>query len=197
MSEIIDQLAYLSAIPAPDDIQVRSEQRSRWMWATVTQVSPLRVRLDGQSQSLDMTPVSLVGGLQVNRRVRVQLVEKQLIVTGVAVTDAGWVDVPLQPGFSSRGGAYTPQVRRDAAGMVTWRGHMSSAGFSGTDPVAFATIPPGFVPDMEVRFLAWQTNRTYILGGWIAVGSGLVNLQMPDGPPNTHFSLIMQPWQAA
>lgn len=193
---VIDQLAYLSAIPAPDDIQTRPEQRARWMWATVTQVSPLRVRLDGQSQALDMTPISLVDGLRINRRVRVQLVEKQLIVTGVAASDAGWVDVPLMSGFSSRGAAYTPQVRKDSAGMVTWRGHMSNSGFSGTGSTAFADIPAGYEPEMEVRFLAWQTNRSYVLGGWIST-SGSVNLQMPDGPPATHFALIMQPWQAA
>ena len=85
MSDFIDSLAYLSALPPPEDLQVRRAQRAQWMWATVTQVSPLRVRLDGESQALDMTPVSLVGmPLIVNDRVWCQLIEKQLVVHGTS-----------------------------------------------------------------------------------------------------------------
>jgi hypothetical protein len=44
---------------------------SRWEWATVTQVSPLRIRLDGQASALPITPEDDVGGLAVDDRVRV------------------------------------------------------------------------------------------------------------------------------
>ena len=194
---VIDQLAYLSAIPAPDDIQVRSEQRSRWMWATVTQVSPLRVRLDGQSQSLDMTPISLVGGLRVNRRVRVQLVEKQLIVTGASSTDFGWTDCAIMSGFEARGVDYRPQVRRTDDGMVHFRGQMQPTGFTANATTQFMTIPAGFRPEVEVRFVAYATYRARTWGGWISVGSGVAQLQTPEAAPDVHFSLIVQPWQAA
>jgi len=42
-------------------------------WATVTQASPLRVQLDGDPGALSLTPDTLVYGLQVNDRVRVEL----------------------------------------------------------------------------------------------------------------------------
>ena len=41
-------------------------------WATVTDDSPLRIQIDGESDSLDFTPDTLVGGLQVDDRVWVE-----------------------------------------------------------------------------------------------------------------------------
>lgn len=38
-------------------------------WATVTQISPLRIKLDGESVALPFTPDTLVGSLAVNDRV--------------------------------------------------------------------------------------------------------------------------------
>lgn len=43
-------------------------------WAVVTQASPLRIKLDGESTALPFTPDSLVKGLLVGDRVRVMLV---------------------------------------------------------------------------------------------------------------------------
>jgi len=42
-------------------------------WATVTQVSPLRIKIDGESAALPFTPTTLVAGLVVNDRVWVAL----------------------------------------------------------------------------------------------------------------------------
>ena len=53
-------------IPAPDI--------SVWSWATVTDDSPLRVKLDGESAALPVTPDTLVAGLAIADRVWVQLV---------------------------------------------------------------------------------------------------------------------------
>jgi hypothetical protein len=47
---------------------------STWSWATVTAISPLRVKLDGESTALAVTPDALVSALAVNDRVWVQLV---------------------------------------------------------------------------------------------------------------------------
>lgn len=68
---------------------------SMWSWATVTQASPLRVKLDGEDDPLDITPDSLVGGLAVGQRVWVQLVTnpnpahtyRRLVVLGAAVSE--------------------------------------------------------------------------------------------------------------
>lgn len=47
---------------------------SQWSWATVTATGPLRIKLDGESTALAITPDTLVSGLAVNNRVWVQLV---------------------------------------------------------------------------------------------------------------------------
>lgn len=59
-------------------------------WATVTQASPLRIKLDGETSALPFTPITLVAPLFVNDRVRVALStntdpatkSRRVIVTG-------------------------------------------------------------------------------------------------------------------
>ena len=58
-------------------------------WATVTQTSPLRVRLDGEATALSVTPDSLTGPLAVGARVWVQLVG-QGVVHGAMGGGGAW-----------------------------------------------------------------------------------------------------------
>lgn len=71
-------------------------------WATVTSVSPLRIKFDDQSQPLAATPGRLVSGLMVGDRVDVRHRNPgQPLITGVAGGgDTGWVDMPLAAGFT-------------------------------------------------------------------------------------------------
>ena len=54
-----------------------------WTWATVTQASPLRIKVDGDTSELDATTDDLVGSLAVFDRVRVHLHADGIIVTGI------------------------------------------------------------------------------------------------------------------
>lgn len=71
----------------------RAPDISIWSWATVTDDSPLRVKLDGESAALDVTPDTLVASLAVSDRVWVQLVtnanparrHRRLVIIGKAV----------------------------------------------------------------------------------------------------------------
>ena len=54
-----------------------------WTWATVTQASPLRIKVDGDTSALDATTGDLVGSLAVDDRVRVHLHSDGIIVTGI------------------------------------------------------------------------------------------------------------------
>ena len=54
-----------------------------WTWATVTAVSPLRIKVDGDTTALDATTDNLVGSLAVFDRVRVHLHSDGIIVTGI------------------------------------------------------------------------------------------------------------------
>jgi len=54
-----------------------------WTWATVTQATPLRIKVDGDTTPLDATTGDLVGSLAVDDRVRVHLHSDGIIVTGI------------------------------------------------------------------------------------------------------------------
>lgn len=55
---------------------------STFTWATVTQVSPLRVQIDGDAAPIPATPVTLASPLAVGDRVRCELENNRLIVHG-------------------------------------------------------------------------------------------------------------------
>jgi len=57
-----------------------------FVWATVTAVSPLRVRLDGDTTALAFTPDSLVDplSLAVGSRVRCEISERRVVIHGTA-----------------------------------------------------------------------------------------------------------------
>jgi len=55
-----------------------------WTWATVTQASPLRIRMDGEATALAITPDTLAGGLVVDDRVMVLVLGRRLTVLGRA-----------------------------------------------------------------------------------------------------------------
>ncbi|MGV3564220.1 MAG: hypothetical protein ACO1ON_13160 [Nocardioides sp.] len=75
------ELLLPSAPPPPDP----------WQWATVTQASPLRVRLDGEPNPLPVTPESLVQGLVVGQRVWCQIRGRRVVVHGTPDTPP-WLD---------------------------------------------------------------------------------------------------------
>ena len=60
-----------------------AERGDSWRWATVTQVSPLRVRFDGEAAPLNITPDTLTV-VTVADRVWCQLVGRRVVVHGVA-----------------------------------------------------------------------------------------------------------------
>lgn len=51
-----------------------------WTWATVTDDSPLRIRLDGDADPLDITPECLYDNPTVGQRVWVQMYNRRVIV---------------------------------------------------------------------------------------------------------------------
>ena len=61
-----------------------------WTWATVTQASPLRIKVDGDTSALDATTGDLVGSLAVSDRVRVHLHSDGIIVTGIQGGQTGF-----------------------------------------------------------------------------------------------------------
>lgn len=65
----------------------------QWRWATVTATAPLRIRLDGETDPLDITPDNTFGPVAVGDRVWTQQTGRRILVTGKAngltLPDAG------------------------------------------------------------------------------------------------------------
>jgi hypothetical protein len=139
-------------------------------WGTVTQESPLRVRLDGDVSEIDATPYSLVAALSVGQRVWVQLWRRRVLVLGAASTGAlsspVWTTLSYATGCQSPGFGHTPAYRI-VGGLVFTRGTVgkSSGSFADGDPLV--VIPPeayagatvyGIVPGSGNRYANTQLS---------------------------------------
>ncbi len=87
--------------------QLQAAQRGtpHFEWGTITSVAPLAVQLDGDPGPLLGTPSTLVSGLRVNDRVRVEIQNRQVTIHGRAaasVGDTGWTTLTIS-GTSSGG----------------------------------------------------------------------------------------------
>jgi len=111
-----------------------------WTWATVTQATPLRIKVDGDTSELDATTDNLVGSLAVDDRVRVHLHSDGIIVTGI----------------QGGGNRSNPNLLINSNFMVNQRGYVSGTdlalnayGFdrwkasTATSRMTFTTAPQG------------------------------------------------------
>lgn len=61
----------------------QSDEKNDWLWATVATTNPLTVRLDGDDDPLELTPVNLAGKLSVGNRVWAQMAGKRVVILGL------------------------------------------------------------------------------------------------------------------
>ena len=139
-----------------------------WTWATVTQASPLRIKVDGDTSALDATTDNLVGSLAVDDRVRVHLHADGIIVTG------------LQGGA----GGGTPEATAATADTLALRdgdGQLKAAdGVADDDVATVAQLPnpnllinSNFVVNQEGTATGATIDaNAYILDGWKCTSSG-------------------------
>ena len=66
------------------DVSKRVDAKPDFRWAVVTSVSPLRIRFDASETDLAGTPDSLVSGLSVDDRVRVEVQNNRATIVGAA-----------------------------------------------------------------------------------------------------------------
>ena len=73
---VLPETTATDAQPAP------TPPRTRHRWCTVTQASPLRVRLDGEASPLPVAPWGRTSGLSVGDRLWAQITGRQVVVLG-------------------------------------------------------------------------------------------------------------------
>lgn len=127
----------------------------RWEWATVTTEVPLRVTLDTETVEVDASPTPLVAGLQVGDRVRVQIVDRRLIVFGRAYG----VDAP--PAGMMQAGQASLTLYTDNTTSVSFSPAFTAA------PRVFVT----FVTDTETAVISASVQSVTTSGATIRIRS--------------------------
>jgi hypothetical protein len=136
-----------------------------YRWATVTAVSPLTIRLDGEDIPLPMVPESLVdpSRLSVSQRVWVQLFGRRVLILG-----------------ASQGGAVLTPVS-GAAGDWTVGGHLVGTGIpwamaAGSFGMTPAAAPGGMTADVTFPTGRFTQAPIVVLGpvsnGYLAASAG-------------------------
>lgn len=118
--------------------------RDSWAWATVTQVSPLRVRMDGEASALGITPGLRGGTVAVGDRVWCQRSSGQLVAFAGPI-DTGWIGLTLASGYVAASRA--TQYRR-IGNAVRLRGGIrpTSGNFPTSGVVTLANLPAAIRP---------------------------------------------------
>lgn len=94
MTDYAEQLAWAAAGAGAETSDASVGNKPQTIvkrWATVTQLSPLRIRLDGDTVALPFAPDSLVDLTAVNQRVWVEIVGKYVVITGAQRLQTEWI----------------------------------------------------------------------------------------------------------
>ena len=133
-------------------------------WATVTGVSPLAIRLDGDTSALALIPDSLVdpASLTVGDRVRVELSLRKVVVHGKFLgstgPDTGDVPIVLNTGWTAVSGTPTPTYRV-RHGVVSFNARVSAA--SGVGDATMFVLPTGARPSEQLALQVYGDAGTW------------------------------------
>jgi len=139
-------------------------ESSSWRWGTVTQLSPLRVRLDGDSSALSVTPDLLTSRVAGGSRVLVQIVGRRAIVHGPEGLYDAWI-------------SYTPILRAGGTAL----GYGSAGSATGAYKITDGSV------------CHWRASIGYS-GTGVSAGSGQYDLLLPPVSPAGGFPIVGQGW---
>lgn len=186
--------------PVPQQPPGSTGKPSRYCWAWVTNLDPLRIQLDnGSADPMPITPKSIIAptAMQWMSKVWVQLgatSTSPAVILGISGGRMPWVDVPMLNGFSERPG-FTPQVLLDSNGLVNFRGQMSNGGMAGlSSDTALMALPDGYAPAAEQRWIGESTAGEPMLGYFATDGQMYVKAGSHPAP-TTHWCIIVAPWE--
>ena len=137
-------------IPArPPEVQLKPR------WGTITALSPLRVKLDGDDTAVPVTPASLAPNLELGARVWTMLAGRQIIILGVW----GGVPFPVPDKVTrlARSSDFDPGVLTWSA--VPWQTEVMDEANAWTagDPSKLY-VPAGVTKARLTLYTAWTTT---------------------------------------
>jgi len=148
-------------------------------WGTVTQASPLRVRLDGDADPLPFTPATTVRGLRPGNRV--VCVEQHRRITVITHADTGWVALTPAAGFSG-------EIRyRVSAGLVAVEYDLTGSVPTGFTTLAASAIPSALRPTGNRRGVGYLAGG-YAATSYVLASSGILTVAQQSGAARTNPS---------
>ena len=151
------------------------------VWATVTAISPVRIKLDGETNPLPFTPDSLVANLNVNDRVLVMLLTNTNPATRsrrvVILGESGPVDPLLSRvvALEATDAAMDAGVGRGMRMAVSaGGGNLTSSAGAGTAAASESSLFTAWTTG--TNSMTWQDQRLYRVDGSIQVSNNLAGL---------------------
>lgn len=155
-------------------------EQDGWWWGTVTSVSPLRVRRDGEDDPLPITPDAMTDGLQVDDRVRCHRSGSALVIQGRS-TRAGLVPAHTHPWADIGDGAPLP-VGLGGTAATTSAGARDALGAASAGDLTALTERVGAL-ETPARGAGFRSGS-----GTFASGSmtSILAVTVPVGPTGTY-----------
>ena len=165
-----------------------------WTWATVTQATPLRIKVDGDTSALDATTDNLVGSLAVFDRVRVHLHSDGIIVTGLQGGQTRFAN-PLLFSWVGAAEASESVLKTDVGAEVRRNLHRNPRALTTvTDGNRHVAISSG---DTEAPNYTWGGRNDWL---FLARGTGIgtfrtsvLEASLIDGDAYTVSALVANP----
>lgn len=88
-------------------------------WATVTQVSPLRVKVDGEGSALGITPDLIIPAVLLNDRVLLQVINRRLCVVGRVATNMDLSGYVRAIRSNNAQGSFAAAITNDSVDRLT------------------------------------------------------------------------------
>ena len=132
------------------------DRRDSWRWGTIMSHNPVRVRLDGDSETSLATPDCLVP-VTTGDRVRVQIANRRMTVFGKLHAGTASTALPLRNGWQAYGTGYqAPQYEVFPDGRVQLHG-MIKPGTKANNTV-IAKVPASLAP---------SNRRVFVVGAGV------------------------------
>ncbi len=157
-----------------------------WLWGTVTSVTPLLVKLDGETQPLPI-PLELLTSVKIGDRVRVHLHQRRALIIGKTPppddpTIGVWNDLPLSSPWGGVSGRAKAGYLKTRDGLVMLRGAVNGGAVNSI----IGTLPAGYRPPYPFT-VPVSTSYTGSDLNSLARLEILVNGQIKIGPKYTGF----------
>lgn len=124
-------------------------------WGTVTQASPLRVTLDGDTDAVPFTPQTVVKGIPTGKRVVCIEQHRRLIIIAVTgwTDNTGWAPLTLENGWSPGDFGMSP-AREDHRAHTNLHGVVKRTSGNITSSTVICVLPPDSRPGAVSYYLA-------------------------------------------